>query len=1225
MSRLPEAECLDEDIIAAFVDGQLNARMVEAVDAHLASCRECLWLVTAAAVADAGVEVDAGLFPSRPEPEPETECPPERFERRHLIAQGGMGSVYYGHDRETDSPVAIKELKPGIALAQPALLGRFIREAEILRKLDHPNIVKMIASVTVGDQQQIVMEYVGGGSLRHLLRHERRLPVARASAIVLELADALSRAHHLGVIHRDIKPENVLLAKNGTPKLGDFGLAMMVDAGLSTSNALLGTIAYLSPEALSGQVLDARADLWALGVVLFEMLTGQRPFEAGVPAALITAILHQPTPDLEALCPGVPVALVDLVYRLLEKDRNQRIGSARQVGAELEAIARAVGDSRAFIDTLPGSDGTLAVPSSPRSVSRLPAQTTGFVGRSAELAELFQLLAQRDVRAVTILGPGGMGKSSLALEIARQVSSGPEGSARLGLDETRPLLGVFFVDLAPLASPELIVPAVAQAVGFQFKPGGDPKRQLLDFLREKHLVLLMDNFEHVIGGAALVNEILQGAAGVKVLATSRERLGLIAEAQFTLSGMKVPAEWSADEPGGGSAVRLFIDSARRARFGFAPDADEAAAILQICRLVHGMPLGIVLAASWLDTLSPREIAGEILENVDFLRSEAGDLPSRQQSLRAVFDHSWALLRPDERATLAAVSIFRGGFTRAAAEVVAHASLRTLASLVSKSILRRVPETGRYEIHELLRQFAEGRLSGDAQRAAAMDRLAQYYSAFCGERSAHVIGPRRDPVGRELLAELDNVRLALAWMLEHRQASRLWPMLHTLGQFYNSRRSRQEGEQVFGSIVSAFDRTPFGDAASGEPAEEPEARRVLGLALVYQAMFSDQQGRRQAAIEQVTRGVAILSEREPDGDYGIALVMYAWTCAGVGDPAELVAKLEEGIALQRTVSNPWWLMRALVVSTRVYVGVAGDLAKAEARLRECIALQKRLNRGTIVFPDSLAALGLIRCTQGHRREGCDLILDSLRTAEHSHDAWATLLALQFAARAHRDLGDYAAAESFVRRCIAHARELGSFETVAWCHLTLGSVLREAGRLDEAVAQYELGAQQSDGDPALIAKAEHGLGEVALERGDLAKAEQHLRYSFGICQERRITRGAVAVSEALGYLACAQGRSDDALDCFREAFELAQKRQKPATLMGVIVAVAHWCARSGRLDRAAELVGLAQAHPATVYPLQVRRLGPLLAKLRVGLDDSVLEAALARGRGSSVERVFAESFP
>jgi Protein kinase domain len=187
MSPLEGNVCLDEDVIAAFVYGQLDARAIERVDARLATCSDCLWLVTEGVVGAAGS--DAGPPSAAFVPAPL----PDRFERRHLIAQGGMGAVYYGYDREAGVSVAIKQLKPGLALAEPALLGRFIREAEILRRLDHPNIVRMIASVTAGGEHQMVMEYMGGGSLRKLLRIERRLHFARATAILLELTDALSR------------------------------------------------------------------------------------------------------------------------------------------------------------------------------------------------------------------------------------------------------------------------------------------------------------------------------------------------------------------------------------------------------------------------------------------------------------------------------------------------------------------------------------------------------------------------------------------------------------------------------------------------------------------------------------------------------------------------------------------------------------------------------------------------------------------------------------------------------------------------------------------------------------------------------------------------------------------------------------------------------------------------------------------------------------------------
>jgi predicted ATPase/tetratricopeptide (TPR) repeat protein/predicted Ser/Thr protein kinase len=1209
MSSAAGSDCLSEDTIAAFVAGALRSHEIDAIDQHLANCGDCLWLVTAAAVGTPG-ETSSSAATLSP-----TRTTTERFERRQLLAQGGMGAVYFGVDHQTGTAVAIKRLKPGLALTQPALLGRFLREAEILRKLDHPNIVKMIASERDGDQHQIVMEYVDGGSLRHLLRAERRLSVARAVGIVLELTDALSRAHHVGVIHRDIKPENVLLTKNGTPKLGDFGLAMMVDHESSSSNAVLGTMAYLSPEALSGLAVDGRSDLWALGVMLFEMVTGRRPFEGQSAGALANAVLNQPPPDLEAMCPEASVEFVDLVYRLLEKDREQRVASARQVGAELETVSRGSGGRLPFAETLPGQRPSRV----PRAAAvNLPARTTPFVGRDGELAELTQLLAHRDVRAVTIIGPGGMGKSRLALEVGRQLAADLAASRDgLGTGEAA-LRGVFFVDLAPLTSADLILGAVAEVVGFQFKPGGDPKRQLLDYFREKHLLLLLDNFEHVVAGAAFVNELLQTAAGVKVLITSRERLGLGAEVQFLLTGMSLPDEHTETHPQDFSAVALFLDSARRVKFGFRPSDDDYREIVHICRLVHGMPLGIMLAATWVDTLSLPEIAGEITKNMDFLRSEAGDLPSRQQSIRAVFDHSWGLLADEERAGLAAFSVFRGGFTRAAAEVVGHASLRMLASLVAKSLIRRVPETGRYEIHELLRQYAESKLrSVPGDYAAAMERFGTHYAGFLIERSTHVLGPRRRHAVQEIQVELDNVRKMLDWMLEHGRADLLCPALQTLGVFYHARRPRPEAALAFGAMAQTF-KAP-------EHAASPLARKAAGVADIYRALFLDDQGHKREALELISQALGVLEQLEHDSDYALALVLYPWVAAGREDPKRLVDAVERGVALYRQLGEEWSLIRALSASSRVYVRCTGDMARAEAAMRECVELQKTLAGGAIVFPDSLGTLGWIRYSQGFRREGCDLLLESLRLSESADDAWATSLNLQFSARAHRELGDYVAAEEFARRCINHARELGNSETVAWCRLTLGSILKEHRRYAEAAAEYSEVATQSGVDSALMAKGLLGLGELALVQGDHALAEQHLTESLELCDRRRISGGARDALEALGYLACARGRVDVATDCFQRALEIARKRQRPAGLIGVVIGAAWVNALSGQPLRAAELASLAQHHRATGQPLRARRITPLLERLEAELESSELAAAIARGRDARLETVFEQSFP
>ena len=237
--------------------------------------------------------------------------------------------------------VVIKRLKPELLAKQPDVAERFVREGELLRQLNHPNIVQMIASEQLNGEQCLIMEYVAGGSLRDLLDAQGQLPLAQVLDIALELADALSRAHHLGVIHRDLKPGNVLLAKDGTPRLTDFGIARMMQRDgtqLTQDGTMVGTIEYISPEACRAEELDARADIWSFGVLLYEMLTGQLPFQGGQMTATILAILNEPMPDLLSLRSDVPTALVRLMAGMLVKEREERNGRMRHIAAELEKI-----------------------------------------------------------------------------------------------------------------------------------------------------------------------------------------------------------------------------------------------------------------------------------------------------------------------------------------------------------------------------------------------------------------------------------------------------------------------------------------------------------------------------------------------------------------------------------------------------------------------------------------------------------------------------------------------------------------------------------------------------------------------------------------------------------------------------------------------------------------------------------------------------------------------
>ncbi|MBZ0276485.1 MAG: protein kinase [Anaerolineae bacterium] len=714
----------------------------------------------------------------------------ERYRLQDELGAGGMGTVYRGLDTVTGQAVAIKQLKPEIA--QPETLERFKREGEALRDLNHPNIVKVLDAVEENGCHYLVMEYVSGGDLTKLME-KGQIPIKQVLTLAIDLADALTRAHKLNIIHRDLKPANVLIAEDGTLRLTDFGVAHVSSkARVTATDAIVGTIDYLPPEIFSDYIFDARGDIWAFGVILFEMLAGERPFPGQTMLQVIQAITTNPLPDLEARCSAESVALVDLVYRMLEKDPQARIRSVRLVGAELEAILLDIdsaveirpvrfvvppepppvyAENSPLVEQLTEREteilGLLGEGLSDREIahqlvielstvkwhnrqiysklgvssrqeavirakelgliaqsvvsipayggSNLPVQTTPFVGREVELEELTRLLEDTDVRLVSIVASGGMGKSRLALAAAEKL-----------IGEF--VSGVFFVELAPLTDPDHIPAAIADAVGYPFQQGGrDPKQQILDYLSNKALLLVLDNFEHLSSGVGLVTDILKTAPHIHILVTSRERLNQTGETVYNLSGMDVPRSETPRDAQAYAAVKLFMQSARRVQPQFELTPDNAGYIVRICRLVEGIPLGILLAAGWISMLSPQEIAAETAQSFDFLETDLRDIPERQRSIRSVFDYSWNLMDGTEQDTFQRLAVFRGGFTRQAAQTVTGASLKTLTRLVNKSLLRRDPDTGRFGIHELLRQYAENQLEAAGEAEAARDNHSAYYA------------------------------------------------------------------------------------------------------------------------------------------------------------------------------------------------------------------------------------------------------------------------------------------------------------------------------------------------------------------------------------------------------------------------------------------------------------------------------------------------------------------
>lgn len=373
-------------------------------------------------------------------------------------------------------------------------------------------------------------------------------------------------------------------------------------------------------------------------------------------------------------------------------------------------------------------------------LSHLPTWLTPFVGRRGLVAEGRRQLLAPDCRLLTLVGPGGSGKTRLAVEAASDlVSAFPQG--------------VHFVPLAAVQAPDSIVPAIGQALGFTFREREDPRQQLLGFLRAKTLLLILDNCEHLLNhvdapsansATAIICDIVQTAPGVKLLVTSRASLNIEGEQLLPVGGMGLPkgARTSLSEALESGAVQLFVQAAQRGQPAFRLTDENLAHVLAICQWVDGLPLGIVLAAAWLRLLSPAEVVAELEgQGLDFLESDRTDAPERQRSLRAAFDYSWRLLSAREREVLAGLSVFRGGTTYIAAYEVTGATLCDLLSLANSSLLERTPG-GRYVLHELLRQYAEEQLDAmvDGGRGVR-DRYAACYATALARWTAELKGPR----------------------------------------------------------------------------------------------------------------------------------------------------------------------------------------------------------------------------------------------------------------------------------------------------------------------------------------------------------------------------------------------------------------------------------------------------------------------------------------------------
>jgi predicted ATPase len=693
-----------------------------------------------------------------------------------------------------------------------------------------------------------------------------------------------------------------------------------------------------------------------------------------------------------------------------------------------------------------------------------PPQPTPFVGRERELAALQARLADASGRLVTITGPGGAGKSRLALEAAARVLAGFSN-------------GVCVVPLAEVAAPELVAPAVVAALRLQAGGGDDALLPAVDFLREKQLLLVLDDFGHLAAAAPVVGRILDAAPGVQLLVTSRQRLGLPGEMLFALGGMQLSA---GDDAGLAEAVRLFLDGARRVQPDFAPDADELAAIGRICTLVEGLPLAIELASPWVRMLGVAEIEAEIRASQAFLAAEGAAVPTRHRSLRTAFESSWRNLGPAEQQALRRLSVFRGGFARAAAAKVAGAELPLLSALADRSLVRPAGP-GRFEMLEVVRTCAGDELAEDPQEQAETRRLhAEFYAGLMRQ----VTEERRKPGGEHALrdavaGDLCNVRAATEWAAQNGHTHLVRDLLVGAFDFYDSQGRAVEGEECFSSAVRCIQSMGAADA------DQDEVDQVLGLALARNGVFLAQLGRAAPARECMHAAYECACRHGDSGEIALSLQHLAGQAYFAGEYEQAVKLEEEALGLWQELGDARGTGRGFTILGNVAYA-RGDHSTARWAYGEAVKTLRAAGDPGLLFAP-LCNLGIIASVEHDWASARRLLGESLDAARKARNPRLIANALQNLGAAAWEAGDYTEAEKHLAEAVDICRDLGFRRLLAFCLNALGNVYTARKELERAAGAFTSALVIADDLDEAPLTLEIVLGFARLRRAEGQPAE------------------------------------------------------------------------------------------------------------------------------------------
>jgi predicted ATPase/DNA-binding CsgD family transcriptional regulator len=618
------------------------------------------------------------------------------------------------------------------------------------------------------------------------------------------------------------------------------------------------------------------------------------------------------------------------------------------------------------------------------SLHPLSQATTPFIGRTTELTSIITRLNDPACRLLTLVGPGGIGKTRLSIEVALQ----PQIKF---VDEP------IFVGLQSIASVDKIPQAIVDALDLELIEGKHPKAELLAYLHDREILLVLDNFEHLMSGSDLLTELLAAAPQVKLLITSRERLHLQEEWVFDVTGLALPEGEDSASVEKSSACQLFLECVRRT--GYTLQTNDVVPIVRICRLVGGIPLAIELAASWIRTLPCDEIVHEIEHSLDFLTTNIRNVPEKHRSMRAVFEHSWMLLSADQQTVFRKLSVFQGGFRREAAEQVAGASLPILAGLVDQSLLR-VDANGRYSLHELLRQFSTEKLDTSPEETTQTHDLhCHYYTDFMGKQWSRLSGSEIKSALTDITTELDNVRAAWNWAIEHHKTSEIEMALHSLWFYHGVSTRFREGREVFARAVPVFsDSTALHGKLMAHWAE-----------LLWLFASPNDLNEAYLLMEQSLRLLRQVDERAY-----IAFALYRIALMGLRSPIQVPNMsqiLEESLAIYTELGDSFGMGEVLTVQSQFHVNQYIEQKQDSSLLEAQQCCQKAL----IAYQQTQSLFGIvivyeqysrIAIEQIDYRQGLQYAQTCLKFHQNLSIPWGITIALSLVQYTAYKLGDYA---------------------------------------------------------------------------------------------------------------------------------------------------------------------------------------------------------------------------